>query len=97
MAKRIPEAESDDILKIVAQYSEGVAVDSIHTRLAKPVPRRTLQYRLAKLVATEKLPAADQPRFVEVAEIELMNLHEGNIARYKLRPAEYRTWQENWK
>ena len=52
---------------------------------------------LVQHFAGEKLPAADRPRFVEVAETELMNLHEGNIARYKLRPAEYRAWQENWK
>jgi Fic family protein len=47
--------------------------------------------------SNEKLPGPDQHRFVEVAETELMNLHEGNIARYRLRPAEYRAWQENWK
>ncbi|MCP4470328.1 MAG: Fic family protein [Gammaproteobacteria bacterium] len=62
MAKRIPQDEADDILKIVAQFSEGVAVDQVHTRLAKPVPRRTLQYRLAKLVADEKLQAIGKGR-----------------------------------
>lgn len=28
-------------------------------------------------------------RFVELVETEIMSLHEGNIARYKLRPTEY--------
>jgi hypothetical protein len=30
-------------------------------------------------------------------ETEIMSLHEGNIARYRLRPAEYRAWRENWR
>lgn len=47
--------------------------------------------------ATEKIPQPDQPRFAEVVETELLNLHEGNIARYRLRPGEFTTWFTNWK
>jgi len=47
--------------------------------------------------AAELVPPADQKRFVEVVETEIMSLHEGNIARYRLRPAEYRTWRDNWR
>jgi hypothetical protein len=36
-------------------------------------------------------------RFVEVVETELMGLHEGNIARYRVRPTEYQQWKQNWK
>ena len=52
---------------------------------------------LARQSAGEQVPAADQARFVEVAETELMSLHEGNIARYRLRPAEYQAWQQGWR
>jgi hypothetical protein len=47
--------------------------------------------------AAEQVPPADQARFVEVAETEMMSLHEGNIARYRLRPAEYQTWRQGWR
>ena len=47
--------------------------------------------------ASEQVPPADQPRFVEVVETEIMSLHEGNIARYRLRPAEFRAWRESWR
>jgi hypothetical protein len=47
--------------------------------------------------AAEDVPPDDQARFVEVAENELMSLHEGNIARYRLRPAEYQTWRQGWR
>jgi hypothetical protein len=33
---------------------------------------------------------------IEVAETELMALHEGNIARYRLRPSEYQAWHAIW-
>lgn len=46
--------------------------------------------------AAEAIPAADRARFIEVAEVEAMSLHEGNIARYRLRPSEYAAWQAVW-
>ena len=46
--------------------------------------------------ATQGVPAGDQARFVEVAETEVMSLHEGNIARYRLGPSQFEKWQEAW-
>lgn len=47
--------------------------------------------------ATEHVPQEDRARFVEVAETEIMSLHEGNIARYRLRPSQYQTWRQTWR
>lgn len=46
--------------------------------------------------ASSHLPEADRARFVEVAETELMGLHEGNFARYQVRPSEYHAWRTVW-
>ena len=35
-------------------------------------------------------------RFREVAERELLSLHEGNFARYRVRQSEFEAWQEVW-
>jgi Fic family protein len=40
-----------------------------------------------------KIPYADRATFIETTERELMGLHEGNIARYRLRPGEYADWK----
>lgn len=48
-------------------------------------------------VAQQSLPASDQARFVEVVHDQLMSLHEGNIARYRLRPSEFAAWQVAWE
>jgi hypothetical protein len=45
-----------------------------------------------------KLPApADRARFATTAEAELTSLHEGNFARYRVRPTEFAAWQKIWR
>jgi hypothetical protein len=34
--------------------------------------------------------------FREVAETELLSLHEGNFARYVIRPSEFAAWRDVW-
>ena len=44
----------------------------------------------------QAVPAEDRARFIEVAETELRGLHEGNFARYKIRPSEFDAWRNVW-
>ena len=44
----------------------------------------------------ENIAAAEQEKFREMAETELLSLHEGNYARYQIRPADFAAWQEVW-
>ncbi len=45
-----------------------------------------------------KLPLpAEAARFAELAETELTSLHEGNFARYRVRPAEFAAWKHTWR
>ena len=46
--------------------------------------------------AKNSIPTQEQTRFIEAIEKDLMSLHEGNIARHRLRPSEYTAWQEVW-
>ena len=43
--------------------------------------------------ASEHLPEADRSRFINLVDVELRGLHEGNIARFHLRPREFAAWQ----
>jgi hypothetical protein len=47
--------------------------------------------------ASNAIPAADRARFVETAETELIGLHEGNFARFKLRPSQFFAWKAVWE
>ncbi|RYY08688.1 MAG: Fic family protein, partial [Chitinophagaceae bacterium] len=43
-----------------------------------------------------RLPGSDQERFVQTVENELVSLHEGNFARYFVRPSQFKDWQKVW-
>ena len=46
--------------------------------------------------AREHVDLQEHERFREVAERELLGLHEGNFARYRVRPSEFEAWQQSW-
>jgi len=46
--------------------------------------------------ASGHIEESDRAGFREVAETELLGLHEGNFARYAIRPGEFAAWQEVW-
>ena len=39
----------------------------------------------------------ERERFREMVERELLSLHEGNFARYRIKPSEFAAWQEGWR
>ena len=49
--------------------------------------------RIRKAIKSHNIPAADALELFEVIEGEVLNLHEGNIARYKVKPSEYQAWK----
>ena len=34
---------------------------------------------------------------MEVVETEIMGLHEGNVARFRLTPREFDVWKKTWR
>ena len=42
------------------------------------------------------IPEAEREKFRDMAESELVSLHEGNFARYQIRPSEFEAWQQVW-
>lgn len=46
--------------------------------------------------AEENIPQDDRERFRETAETEVLSLHEGNFARYEIRPSEFEAWRAVW-
>ena len=69
--------------------------DIIRDVVRGPMNRKAARAHLAE-TAREIIPAADQDQFIEVAETELLGLHEGNFARYQVRPSEFAAWRLIW-
>jgi len=61
----------------------------------EPMDKPTAAAYIARW-ADEHVDAAERERFREVAETELLALHEGNFARYQIRPSEFEAWQRVW-
>ena len=69
--------------------------------LIAAIVRQNLDKRAATALirkrAAELVPADDRARFTEVVETEIMSLHEGNMARYRVRPSEFAAWKADWR
>ncbi len=75
-----------------------------HREILGSIIRSVIQNRLNKALAVQYIKVQahsfnpiERSRLTEIIEDELMSLHEGNIARYKITLLEYRSWQEIWK
>jgi hypothetical protein len=66
----------------------------IATLVRARVSRQEAPARIA--ASMPEIDAGDRRRFVEVVEDELLSLHEGNFARYRIRPAEFAAWRAVW-
>lgn len=50
--------------------------------------------KIQSLIQSHGLPQTDQPELFKLVETEIMSLHDGNIARFKIRPSEFRAWRD---
>lgn len=51
---------------------------------------------IAGWVDKSGIPDAEREQFRDMAESELVGLHEGNFARHQIRPSEFEIWQKIW-
>ena len=77
------------------RYRELVA-DCVREIVTNRMDKKTTTAYLRQR-ASETLPSAVGARLVDVVEMEAMSLHDGNIARFRLSPAEYEAWTKIWR
>ena len=66
------------------------------TQVVREKMNKKTAIKAIQMKATLVPSREEQERFVHAVEAELRGLHEGNIARYRLRPSEYETWHTFW-
>lgn len=69
--------------------------DIVRDVLRAPMDRKTARAHLVT-ISTARIPAEDCEHFIDIAETELLGLHEGNFARYQVRPSEFAAWRAVW-
>jgi len=70
---------------------------TVVTEVIKLLLNKPQAYAHIKTWVANAIPKVDQCEFQENAETELLGLHEGNFARYQLRPSEFEHWQKSWQ
>jgi Fic family protein len=70
----------------IRELISGIIIQSLDSKEASKVIKRNAQ----------RLPEADQAQFVEAVETEILALHEGNFARYRVSPKEFERWKAGW-
>src|SRR5690606_14632418 len=48
-------------------------------------------------VEARKVAPQDRSQFIETVDRELLDLHEGNFARYRISPSEFKRWKAVWE
>ncbi len=49
-----------------------------------------------KMWAADNVSESDREQFRDVSEVEIISLHSGNFARYRIKPSEFDRWQDAW-
>ena len=75
----------------------GAIRAAVREVVLEALPPSASTIRLTERSKNGDIAAKDRSQFVAVCETEVHALHEGNIARYGLRPSEYRVWQAAWQ
>ena len=60
-----------------------------------PMDRKAAAAYIASWVE-KNIAEEEREKFRNMAEAELLSLHEGNFARYQIRPSEFAAWQQVW-
>lgn len=76
-----------------------------HRTALRALVGNVIRERLNKTQATnyiavwvvEHVDEPERERFREVVERELLSIHSGNFARYRVTPAEFAAWHETWR
>lgn len=76
-------------LKYRVEIKEAIA-EIISLALSKKEAAKSIKLK------AENIPEKNRHKFIEAVETELLSLHEGNFARYWVKPSEFKKWKEVW-
>ncbi len=83
--------EPDPFRLLYREPMRDLVADLVRTRVA----RRDVLARIAA-GTLKTISPRDRDRFAQEVEAELTSLHEGNFARYRIRPSEFAAWRQVW-
>jgi len=58
---------------------------------------RKMAFGCIAVWSEQNINASEQDQFRQIAESEVLGLHEGNFARYQIKPSQFSEWWKIWK
>lgn len=71
----------------------GEVQDIVRTIILENISGQKVVSTIKNLVENLKLSEGDSAQLFQIIETEIMSLHDGNIARFKIRPSEFKKWK----
>jgi Fic family protein len=75
------------------KYRDAIQ-DIIRTIILQNVTGDQVVPTIKNLIKTLNISESDTVQLFQIIETEIMSLHDGNIARFKIRPSEFQKWKE---
>lgn len=66
----------------------------VRTIILEKIEGDQVTKKIKELIDKKDLPESVRSEFINLIETEIMSLHEGNVARFKVRPSEYQAWKD---
>lgn len=80
-----------NLLKL--RYRELI-LEIVRTIILEKVEGGQVVRKTRDLIGKQNIPEADRDSLFTLIETEIMTLHDGNAARYKVRPSEFEAWKD---
>ena len=65
----------------------------IRTIILEKIEGKQVVSKVRNLIEALELPATDATALFQIIETEILSLHDGNIARFKIRPSAFQEWK----
>lgn len=65
----------------------------VRTIILEKVPGKHVVEKIRELITGQDIPEDARDDIFSLIEMEIISLHDGNVARYKVRPSEFEAWK----
>lgn len=80
-----------NLLKL--RYREPIQ-EIVRSIILDKVAGEQVVQKIRDLIEKQRIPEADRDPLFDLIEAEIISLHDGNVARYRVRPSEFQEWRD---
>lgn len=82
----------DGPIAIKLKYRANIQ-EIIRTLIIEKIPGKDIVKKIQTMIQEQGIQETDAAELFKIIEMEVASLHDGNIARFKIRPSEFQNWK----